>query len=152
MAGAAQDRHGMISNLSGDTFSLSSGNEADLKNFVQCNRRTSPSTVYVLDASMSLLLHHALLSRRTCRLAQRHIATNYICLPLNVLTFIRRMSLLTGRVLLISIREFLLTLMPSFKRFKHKVSRPKRSAVCNASRQEICFFIAVSQLMMKTGN
>ena len=41
----------MISNLSGDTFSLSSGNEADLKNFVQCNTRTSPSTVYVLDAS-----------------------------------------------------------------------------------------------------
>ena len=41
----------MISNLSGDTFSLSSGDEADLENFVQCNRRTSLSTVYVLDAS-----------------------------------------------------------------------------------------------------
>ena len=148
----------MISNLSGDTFSLSSGNEADLKNFVQCNRRTSPSTVYVLDASTNKdpASYAAIATPRAtveenmppCSATYRD---NYICLPLNVLTFIRRMSLLTGRVL-ISIREFLLTLMPSFKRFKHKVSRLKRSAVCNASRQEICFVIAVSQLMMKTGN
>ena len=153
MAGAAQDRHGMISNLSGDTFSLSSGNEADLKNFVQCNRRTSPSTVYVLDASTNKdpASYAAIATPRATVEENMHEHANYICLPLNILTFIQRMSLLTGHVL-ISIREFLLTLMPSFKRFNHKVSRPKRSAVCNASRQEICFVIAVSQLMMKTGN
>ena len=51
MAGAARDRHDSISNLSGDTFLLDSGDEANLENFVQSNRRTSPATLDVLDAS-----------------------------------------------------------------------------------------------------
>ena len=51
MAGAAQDKFDTISNLSGDTFLLDSGDEADLENFVQSNRRTSPATADVLDAS-----------------------------------------------------------------------------------------------------
>lgn len=49
MAGAAQDKLDTISNLSGDTFLLTSGDEADLENFVQSNR-TSPATMEVLDA------------------------------------------------------------------------------------------------------
>ena len=49
MAGAAQDKLDTISNLSGDTFLLTSGDEADLENFVQSNR-TSPATMDVLDA------------------------------------------------------------------------------------------------------
>lgn len=51
MAGAARDRHDSISNLSGDTFLLGSGDEADLENFVQSNQRTSSATVDILDAS-----------------------------------------------------------------------------------------------------
>ena len=51
MAGAAQDKLDTISNLSGDTFLVDSGEEADLENFVQSNRRTSPATLDVFDAA-----------------------------------------------------------------------------------------------------
>ena len=47
MAGAAQDNYDTISNLSGDTFLLTSGDEADLENFVQSNQRTSSGTANV---------------------------------------------------------------------------------------------------------
>ena len=42
-----------ISNLSGDTFLLDSGDEADLENFVESNRRTPSATVVDLDAPIT---------------------------------------------------------------------------------------------------
>lgn len=139
MAGAAQDNYDTISNLSGDTFLLTSGDEADLENFVQSNQRTSSGTANV-SATENAASYAAIATPRATveeNMPPRS-ATNCICLPLNALTFIRRMLLQTGRALLISIPEFFRTLVLFFKRSERKVSRPKRFAVCNASRLVIC--------------
>ena len=48
---AAQVNYEAISSRFGDTFLLSSGDEADLNNFVETNHRNSPNIVDVLDVA-----------------------------------------------------------------------------------------------------